>query len=348
MKVLVTGGAGYIGSHAVLCLLQAGHDVVVVDNLCNSSAGSIDRISELVCSSITLVVGDVRDRVLLGQLFSDHRFDAVMHFAGLKAVGESVRDPATYYDNNVGGSLALLQAMQVAGVYRMVFSSSATVYGNPRELPLKESSPVGGITNPYGRSKLMVEEIMADLARSDARWAIGVLRYFNPIGAHESAVIGESPSGVPNNLLPYLAQVASGKLGRLSVYGNDYPTPDGTGVRDYIHVQDLVEGHLLALDKLATQPGMHVWNLGTGRGYSVLEIVRAFESASGRVIPLVIRPRRDGDVAVSFSDPRKAQDELGWRATRGLDVMVRDAWRWESKTAEGRCTQDPKTAIIGD
>jgi UDP-glucose 4-epimerase len=334
MKVLVTGGAGYIGSHAVLCLMEAGHDVVVVDNLCNSTADSIARVSKLAGRPISLVVGDVRDRTLLKQVFRDHGFDAVMHFAGLKAVGESVKDPAIYFDNNVGGSLALLQTMQEFDVHRIVFSSSATVYGEPKELPLKETSQVGPTTNPYGRSKLMVEEIMSDLARADARWAFAVLRYFNPIGAHASAAIGEFPSGVPNNLLPYLAQVASGKLERLSIFGDDYPTPDGTGVRDYIHVQDLVEGHLLALGKLATEPGIHVWNLGTGRGFSVLEVVKAFENASGRTIPFTICPRRSGDIAASFADPSKAQRELGWKATRDLDVMMRDAWRWETSRME--------------
>jgi len=330
MKVLVTGGAGYIGSHAVLSLLEAQHDVVVVDNLCNSSSDSLSRVSRLAGRPVAFVMGDVRDRGLLEGLFEATPFDAVMHFAGLKAVGESVKDPARYYDNNVGGSLALLQVMQRAGVRRLVFSSSATVYGDPQEIPIREASPLGATANPYGRSKLMVEEILADLARSDDRWAFAVLRYFNPVGAHESGAIGESPSGIPNNLLPYLARVATGRLERLSIFGDDYPTPDGTGVRDYIHVQDLVEGHLAALDKLRAHPGIHVWNLGSGRGYSVLEVVRAFEAASGRRIPYVICPRREGDVAVSYADPSKAEHDLGWRATRGLDAMMRDAWRWES------------------
>jgi len=330
MKVLVTGGAGYIGSHAVLSLLEAQHDVVVVDNLCNSSSDSLSRVSRLVGRPVAFVMGDVRDRALLEGLFEATPFDAVMHFAGLKAVGESVKDPARYYDNNVGGSLALLQVMQRAGVRRLVFSSSATVYGDPQEIPIREASPLGATANPYGRSKLMVEEILADLARSDDRWAFAVLRYFNPVGAHESGAIGESPSGIPNNLLPYLARVATGRLEKLSIFGDDYPTPDGTGVRDYIHVQDLVEGHLAALDRLQAHPGIHVWNLGSGRGYSVLEVVRAFEAASGHRIPYVICPRRDGDVAVSYADPSKAERDLGWRATRGLDAMMRDAWRWES------------------
>lgn len=330
MKVLVTGGAGYIGSHAVVSLLEAGHDVVVVDNLCNSSADALSRVSRLVGRPVEFVMGDVRNRLLLEGLFSVTAFDAVMHFAGLKAVGESVKDPLQYFDNNIGGSLALLQVMQRAGVHRLVFSSSATVYGDPKEIPLKETSPVGATANPYGRSKLVVEGILEDLAKSDARWAFAVLRYFNPVGAHESGAIGESPSGIPNNLVPYLAQVAAGKLERLSVFGDDYPTLDGTGVRDYIHVRDLVEGHLSALDRLMTHPGMHVWNLGSGRGYSVLEVLRAFEAASGHPIQYVIRPRRDGDVAISYADPSKAERELGWRATRSLDVMMRDAWRWES------------------
>jgi UDP-glucose 4-epimerase len=330
MKVLVTGGAGYIGSHAVLSLLEAQHDVVVVDNLCNSSSDSLSRVSRLVGRPVAFVMGDVRDRALLEGVFAATPFDAVMHFAGLKAVGESVKDPSRYYDNNVVGSLALLQVMQRAGVRRLIFSSSATVYGDPQEIPIREVSPLGATANPYGRSKLMVEEILADLAKSDDRWAFAVLRYFNPVGAHESGAIGESPSGIPNNLLPYLARVATGRLEKLSIFGDDYPTLDGTGVRDYIHVLDLVEGHLAALDKLWAHPGIHVWNLGSGRGYSVLEVVRAFEAASGHRIPYVICPRREGDVAVSYADPSKAERDLGWRATRGLDAMMRDAWRWES------------------
>jgi UDP-glucose 4-epimerase len=334
-KLLVTGGAGYIGSHTTLALLQAGHEVVVLDNLCNSSAESLRRVGEIAGCPPLFVQGDIRDRALLEQLLSQHRIDAVLHFAGLKAVGESVREPLAYYENNVAGTVTLCQAMAAAGIYRLVFSSSATVYGEPGTMPISEEQPTGIPTNPYGRSKLMVEELLRDLSRSDPRWAIALLRYFNPVGAHESGRIGEDPNGIPNNLLPYVAQVAVGKLERLAVFGNDYPTPDGTGVRDYIHVVDLADGHLKALDAISGRAGIHTWNLGTGRGYSVLEMVRAFEQASGRPVPYQISPRRPGDIAECWADPSRARSELGWQAERGLEQMMADAWRWQSHNPDG-------------
>lgn len=278
---------------------------------------------------------DIRDRTLLSQLFAENSVNAVLHFAGLKAVGESVLQPLRYYDNNVHGSQVLLQACADAGVFNVVFSSSATVYGEPAQMPISEDCPVGQTTNPYGRSKLMVEDMLRDLAISDPSWRIAILRYFNPVGAHESGLIGEDPNGIPNNLLPYIAQVAVGKLSELSVFGDDYSTPDGTGVRDYIHVMDLADGHLRALEALETRTGAHVWNLGTGQGYSVLEMVRAFEAASGKLVPYRIAPRRPGDIATCYADPTKAERELGWKARRGLDEMMRDAWRWQSMNPNG-------------
>jgi UDP-glucose 4-epimerase len=334
-KILVTGGAGYIGSHTTLSLLQAGFDVLVLDNLSNSSAESLSRVARIGGRTATFIQGDIRDRALLGRLFSENAVDAVLHFAGLKAVGESVSQPMRYYDNNVHGSQVLLQAMADAGVFSFVFSSSATVYGEPAQMPISETCPVGQPTNPYGRSKLMVEDMLRDLAVSDPRWRIAILRYFNPVGAHESGQIGEDPNGIPNNLLPYIAQVAVGKLPELAVFGNDYPTHDGTGVRDYIHVVDLAEGHLRALNALETRTGVHVWNLGTGQGYSVLDMVRAFEAASGRPVPYRIAPRRPGDIATCYADPSKAERELGWKAKRGLPEMMRDAWRWQQKNPNG-------------
>jgi UDP-glucose 4-epimerase len=331
-KILVTGGAGYIGSHTTLALLHDGYDVVVLDNLCNSSAESLKRVPHLAGRSPVFVQGDIRDRTVLDRLFAEHSVDAVLHFAGLKAVGESVAQPLRYYDNNVHGSQVLLQACADARVFSFVFSSSATVYGEPAQMPISEACPVGQPTNPYGRSKLMVEDILRDVAASDPRWRIAILRYFNPVGAHESGLIGEDPNGIPNNLLPYIAQVAVGKLSELAVFGNDYPTPDGTGVRDYIHVVDLAEGHLCALralEALQTRTGTHVWNLGTGQGYSVLDMVRAFEAASGKSVPYRVAPRRAGDIATCYADSTKAECELGWKAQRGLDEMMRDAWRWQ-------------------
>ena len=333
--VLVTGGAGYIGSHTVMSLLMAGHDVVVLDNLCNSSAESLARVTRIVGRHVNFVQGDIRDAALLARVFVAHNIDSVLHFAGLKAVGESVAQPLRYYDNNMHGSRTLLQACADACVFKVVFSSSATVYGEPAQMPISEACPVGQPTNPYGRSKLMVEDMLRDLAASDPRWRIAILRYFNPVGAHESGLIGEDPNGIPNNLLPYVAQVAVGKLSELSVFGNDYPTPDGTGVRDYIHVVDLADGHLRALDALQTRTGAHVWNLGTGQGYSVLEMLRAFEVASGRNVPYTIVPRRPGDIATCFADPSKAEKDLGWTAQRGLDEMMRDAWRWQLQNPNG-------------
>lgn len=337
--ILVTGGAGYIGSHTTLALLQAGHEVVVLDNLCNSSQESLRRVARIAGRTPQFIQGDVRDAALLRQLFASHNISAVLHFAGLKAVGESVREPLRYYDNNVAGTLSLCQAMQAAGVHRIVFSSSATVYGADAPVPYSEATPVGQPTNPYGRSKLMVEDMLADLAASDARWHVAVLRYFNPIGAHESGLIGEDPDGIPNNLLPFVSQVAVGKLRELAVFGNDYPTPDGTGVRDYIHVVDLAEGHLKALEVLHERSGWNVWNLGTGQGYSVLQMVRAFEEASGRHVPYRVAPRRPGDLAQYWSDPTRAQQELGWHAHRGLREMVRDAWHWQQANPQGYGTR---------
>jgi len=334
-KILVTGGAGYIGSHTTLALLEAGFEVVVLDNLCNSSAESLRRVERICGKAPLFVQGDIRDRALLDGLFRDHRIGAVLHFAGLKAVGESVREPLAYYENNVAGSVVLCQAMAAAGVFRLVFSSSATVYGEPAQMPIREDLPTGVLTNPYGRSKLMVEEVLRDLAASNPRWSIALLRYFNPVGAHESGLIGENPNGIPNNLLPYVAQVAIGKLAELAVFGNDYPTRDGTGVRDYIHVVDLAAGHLKALQAIEAGSGVHVWNLGTGTGYSVLEVIRVFKQVSKREVPFRVVPRRPGDVAECWASPAKAAVELGWRAQRDLHTMMVDAWRWQSQNPEG-------------
>lgn len=334
-EILVTGGAGYIGSHTTLALLQAGYDVVVLDNLCNSSPASLARVAQIAGRPPRFVQGDVRDASLLSSVFASQAIGAVLHFAGLKAVGESVVQPLAYYDNNVTGTLHLCQMMAAAGVYQLVFSSSATVYGEPAQMPISEFCSPGVSTNPYGRSKLMAEEVLQDLARSDPRWHIAALRYFNPVGAHPSGLIGEDPNGIPNNLLPYITQVAAGKLKMLSVFGNDYPTPDGTGVRDYIHVVDLARGHLHALQAIGNQTGMGVWNLGTGRGYSVLEIIRAFEQASGQSVPYQLVPRRPGDISECWADPAKALDDLGWKAEHGLEVMMTDAWRWQSHNPNG-------------
>ncbi|BCU06904.1 UDP-glucose 4-epimerase GalE [Allochromatium tepidum] len=334
MRVLVTGGAGYIGSHTCLELLQAGIHVVVLDNLCNSREESLRRVGEITGQAVGFFEVDLRDRETLGEIFSQGRFDAVIHFAGLKAVGESVAKPLAYYDNNVRGTLTLCQAMADAGVRNLVFSSSATVYGDPATVPIREDFPVGA-TNPYGRSKLFIEEILRDLHVSDPRWNIALLRYFNPVGAHESGRIGEDPNGIPNNLMPYIAQVAVGRLQRLRVFGNDYPTPDGTGVRDYIHVADLARGHLAALHKLQETPGVVTYNLGTGHGYSVLEVIAAFERASGRPIPYDIVERRPGDIACCYADPSLAREELGWSAEYDLERMVVDAWRWQSQNPDG-------------
>lgn len=334
MKILVTGGAGYIGSHTTLALLCAGIDVVVVDNLFNSSFEALTRVEKIANRRLVFVRGDVRDRNLLDRVFHEHRIYSVMHFAGLKSVSESVSQPLRYFDNNITGSQVLLQSMANAGVFKLIFSSSATVYGDVTSVPVSELCPVGRPMNPYGRSKLVVEDILNDLAVSDSRWCCGILRYFNPIGAHESGLIGEDPSGIPNNLLPYISQVAVGKLDQLSVFGDDYNTPDGTAIRDYIHVMDLAEGHLRALDALRGN-GVHIWNIGTGKGYSVLEMLRAFEQIIGRSLPYTVAPRRAGDVAICYADPSKAELELGWRAQRGLYEMIRDAWHWQSMNPEG-------------
>lgn len=331
MHVLVTGGAGYIGSHATVALMAAGHDVTVVDNFSNSRRDVLDCVETITGKRPELFEGDVSDRDLLKKVFSQRSVDAVMHFAGLKAVGESVKQPLRYYAWNVGGSIALCEAMAVANVKTLIFSSSATVYGDPASLPIREDFPRSA-TNPYGASKLMIEDILADLVKSDPEWRIARLRYFNPVGAHESGLIGESPNGVPNNLMPYVAQVANGQRECLSVFGGDYPTPDGTGVRDYIHVMDLAEGHVAALNYLSRSAGLLTVNLGTGRGYSVLEMIKAFEKASGRAVPYAIVARRPGDVAACYADPSLAEKLLGWRASRGINDMCRDAWHWQCQS----------------
>ncbi|MEO6699737.1 MAG: UDP-glucose 4-epimerase GalE [Paraperlucidibaca sp.] len=335
MSILVTGGAGYIGSHTLIELIAAGHEVLVLDNFSNASAESLRRVEHITGQPIALVEGDIRDAERLKKLFAEHDISAVIHFAGLKAVGESVEQPLKYYDNNVHGSQVLVEAMREASVFTLVFSSSATVYGEPAEMPISEHCPVGRPTNPYGRSKLMVEDILRDLSVSDARWRVALLRYFNPVGAHDSGLIGEDPNGIPNNLLPYISQVAVGKLAKLSVFGDDYPTIDGTGVRDYIHVVDLAQGHVAALAFLAHATGVQTWNLGTGQGYSVLEMIRAFEQASATQVPYAIVPRRVGDIATCYADPKKALAELGWQASRGLTEMMSDTWRWQSQNPDG-------------
>ncbi|SUB64302.1 UDP-glucose 4-epimerase [Plesiomonas shigelloides] len=334
MAILVTGGAGYIGSHTVLELLNSGNDVVVIDNLCNSSRESLRRVEALTGRSVTFYEADVCDRSALQTIFAQHAIDAVIHFAGLKAVGESTQIPLKYYQNNIAATLVLCEEMERAGVFRLVFSSSATVYGDPHTVPIQEHFPTSA-TNPYGRSKLMVEEMLRDIVAADPRWSVVLLRYFNPVGAHISGKIGEDPNGIPNNLLPYIAQVAIGRLKQLSVFGNDYPTPDGTGVRDYIHVVDLSLGHLKALQYIADRHGVFTFNLGTGQGYSVLEMVKAFEQASGRAVPYQVVARRPGDIAVCYAEPDLAAQELGWRAERGLPEMMADTWRWQSQNPNG-------------
>ena len=334
MKILVTGGAGYIGSHTCLELLQAGHEVIVIDNLSNSKEESLKRVREITGRSLTFHQIDLLDRKALTDLFENTPIDAVIHFAGLKAVSESTRIPLRYYHNNVTGTLILCEVMHQFNVKDLVFSSSATVYGDPKSVPVREDFPVLP-ANPYGRTKLMIEDILSDLYRADGAWNIALLRYFNPIGAHASGRIGEDPNGIPNNLLPYIAQVAIGKLPELSVYGDDYPTIDGTGVRDYIHVVDLATGHIRALDRLRGHPGIVTYNLGTGQGYSVLEVVAAFEKACGRKIPYKIVKRRPGDIAACYADPDKAKTELGWSADRGLEEMCADIWRWQSANPDG-------------
>lgn len=334
MKILVTGGAGYIGSHTCVELLRAGFEIVVVDNLSNSKLQALDRVQEISGKRLAFHQVDLLDRPALDEVFRSYPIQSVIHFAGLKAVGESVEQPLRYYHNNLTGALTLCEVMQKYGVKDIVFSSSATVYGDPQTMPIQENFPLWA-TNPYGRTKLMIEEILQDLHRSDPGWNVALLRYFNPVGAHPSGLIGEDPNGIPNNLVPYIAQVAVGRLPYLRVFGGDYPTPDGTGVRDYIHVVDLALGHLRALDRLKEKPGVVIYNLGTGRGYSVLEVLRAFEKASGKELPYKIVARRPGDAAVSFADPSKAQNELGWKAERDIDQMCADTWRWQSQNPDG-------------
>lgn len=337
-KILVTGGAGYIGSHTCVEMLQAGLEPVVVDNLCNSKEEALWRVERITGKSIPFYQADIRDKAALADIFSRHDISAVVHFAGLKAVGESVTQPLRYYDNNVAGTLTLCSAMAEAGVKQIVFSSSATVYGDPHAVPIREDFPVGATTNPYGRSKFMIEEILSDLHVSDSTWRVGLLRYFNPVGAHASGLIGEDPNGVPNNLMPYIAQVAVGRQPFLQVFGNDYPTPDGTGVRDYIHVVDLALGHVAALRYLEGHAGVMTVNLGTGRGYSVLEMARTFSQASGQEIPYRIMPRRSGDIACCYADPSLAERLLGWKAARGIEAMCEDAWRWQRMNPDGFVT----------
>jgi UDP-glucose 4-epimerase len=330
--ILITGGAGYIGSHTCVELLAAGYNLIVIDNFSNSKPAVLTRIEQISGRTLSFVEADIRDRGALRDVFRAHGIDAVIHFAGLKSIGESVSQPLRYYDNNISGSIALFEVMAESNVKTLVFSSSATVYGDPHSVPIREDFPLS-VTNPYGRTKLMLEEMLRDLPRADESWRIALLRYFNPVGAHESGIIGEDPNGIPNNLMPYITQVAIGKLAQLSVFGNDYPTPDGTGVRDYIHVVDLARGHLAALKALDGQPGILTVNLGTGQGYSVLDIVHAFEQASGRPVPYRIVARRPGDVAQCYADVSLAESLLGWRAERGLEAMCRDSWRWQEWAA---------------
>ncbi len=334
MKVLLTGGAGYIGSHTIVEMYEAGHEVVVVDNLINASANVMERVEEITGKKdIPFYVADVADEAAMDRIFSEHKIDAVVHFAGLKAVGESVRKPLEYYENNIGSTLTLLRSMQKAGVKKLIFSSSATVYGTPERCPITEDMHTGDCSNPYGWTKFMIEQILKDFSRANPDWQIILLRYFNPVGAHKSGRIGESPRGIPNNLMPYITQVAVGKRSELSVYGNDYPTPDGTGVRDYIHVVDLARGHVAALGY--DQTGIGIFNLGTGVGYSVLDMVHAFSSVNNVPVPYRITERRPGDIAICYADSAKARAELGWQAEFGLDEMVRDSWNWQSNNPNG-------------
>lgn len=336
MAILITGGTGFIGSHTCVCLTEAGYDVVIVDNYYNSSPKSLERIRELCGKDVKFYECDIRDKAGLQRVFAENKIDAVIHFAGLKAVGESCQKPLEYYDNNVNGTLCLCDVMRQNGCKNIVFSSSATVYGIHNASPLKETMPTGGTTNPYGTTKYMIEIILQDMQKADPEWNVTILRYFNPIGAHKSGRIGENPNGIPNNLMPYITQVAIGKLPELSVYGDDYDTPDGTGVRDYIHVVDLAEGHVKALDQMLTgNQGVQIFNLGTGVGYSVLDIVHAFEKASGVKIPYKIVGRRAGDIATCYSDPSKARETLGWETKRGLQEMCEDSWRWQSMNPNG-------------
>ncbi len=339
-SILVTGGAGFIGSHTCVSLIENGYDVVVVDDFTNSSPRALERVERITGIAPKLYEVDITGREALEDVFRQEDISAVIHFAGLKAVGESVSQPARYYRTNVCGTLTLLEVMREHGVMDLIFSSSATVYGDPEQLPLKEDFPTGAVTNPYGRTKYMVEEILKDLSAADPAWNFVVLRYFNPIGAHPSGLIGEDPAGIPNNLVPYIAQVASGVLEHVSVFGDDYDTPDGSGIRDYIHVMDLSEGHVASLRWMAGKRGFEAFNLGTGTGYSVFEVIQAFSRASERDIPFEITPRRDGDIAACYADPTKAREELGWTASRGLAKMCEDSWRWQSNNPRGYA-EDP-------
>ncbi|MCI5796394.1 MAG: UDP-glucose 4-epimerase GalE [Ruminococcus sp.] len=336
MAILVTGGAGFIGTHTCIELVNAGYDVVVVDNYYNASPKALERVEEIIGKKVKFYECDVRDKKKLDTVFKENKIDAVIHFAGLKAVGESCHKPLEYYDNNIGGTLALCEVMRDNGCKKIVFSSSATVYGMNNVSPLTEDMKTGGTTNPYGTTKYMIEIILEDLYKADNSWDVTLLRYFNPIGAHKSGLIGENPNGIPNNLMPYITQVAIGKLDCLSIYGNDYPTHDGTGVRDYIHVVDLALGHVKAVEQLkSTNGGVRIYNLGTGKGYSVLDIVKAFEKATGVKIKYKIAPRREGDIATCYSDPSKAKRELGWEAARDLEEMCEDSWRWQKNNPNG-------------
>ena len=335
MTVLVTGGAGYIGSHTCLELLESGYQVAVIDNLCNSNPQSLERVQQLTGKSLTFYEGDVRDEKLLEQIFQKHEIGCVIHFAGLKAVGESVAKPWEYYDNNLNSTLVLTKQMKKAGVKKLIFSSSATVYSPDNEMPLKETSRTGGCTNPYGWTKFMSEQILSDIAHAEEGWSVALLRYFNPIGAHESGRIGEDPRGIPNNLMPFITQVAVGRREQLSVFGNDYPTHDGTGVRDYIHVVDLAKGHVAAVKYTEENPGCQVFNLGTGTGYSVLDMVKTFESANGVKVPYAITDRRPGDIATCYADPAKSRETLAWQAEKDLADMCRDSWNWQKNNPKG-------------
>ena len=335
MAILVTGGAGFIGSHTCVELLEAGYDVVVVDNLYNSSKKALDRVEQITGKHVTFYEADILDREAMNAVFDKEQIDSVIHFAGLKAVGESVAKPIEYYYNNIAGTLVLCDVMRKHGVKNIVFSSSATVYGDPAFVPITEECPKGKCTNPYGQTKSMLEQILTDIQKADPEWSVILLRYFNPVGAHESGMIGEDPEGIPNNLTPYITQVAVGKLKEVGVFGNDYDTPDGTGVRDYIHVMDLADGHVKALKKFEDKPDVYVYNLGTGHGYSVLDMIHAFSKAVGKEIPYVIKPRRPGDIATCYADPSKAKKELGWEAKRGIDEMCADGWKWQSMNPNG-------------
>ena len=336
MRILVTGGAGYIGSHTCIELLNQGQEVVVVDNLCNSSEESLNRVKQITGKDVTFYKADLLDKAAMEEIFSKETVDAVIHFAGLKAVGESVAKPLEYYHNNITGTLVLCDVMRNHGVKKIIFSSSATVYGDPAFVPITEDCPKGKITNPYGQTKSMREQVLTDFHTADPEWSVILLRYFNPVGAHKSGLIGEDPAGIPNNLTPYITQVAVGKLKEVGVFGNDYDTPDGTGVRDYIHVVDLAIGHVKAVDKLAqSEPDVRIYNLGTGKGFSVLQMIEAFSKACGKQIPYAIKPRRPGDIAECYADAALAKKELGWEAERGIDEMCEDSWRWQSNNPNG-------------